>query len=78
MAERIIALRIGQLVKALVQRAIKLALLQDGTSFAVNKSLATAFPGRFKTISVAAIKCHMTMSLLKQTPVYMQLSVGTA
>jgi hypothetical protein len=53
-------------------------LLQDGTSFAVHKRLATVFPGRFKTISPAAIECHMLMSLLEQKPVCMQLSADTA
>ena len=29
------------------------------------------FPGRFKTISPAAIECHMTMSLSEQSPLCM-------
>ena len=56
----------------------KQVLLQDGTSFAVHKSLAEVFPGRFKTISPAAIECHMLMSLLEQSPVCMQVSADTA
>ena len=36
------------------------------------------FPGRFKTISPAAIECHMLMSLLEQSPVCMQVSADTA
>ena len=58
--------------------AFKQVLLQDGTSFAVHKSLAEVFPGRFKTISPAAIECHMLMSLLEQSPVCMQVSADTA
>ena len=34
--------------------------------------------GRFKTISPAAIECHMLMSLLEQSPVCMQVSADTA
>ncbi|MGL6049251.1 MAG: IS4 family transposase [Aeromonas salmonicida] len=78
LVERAIALRIGQQVTDVAQGAFKQVLLQDGTSFAVHKRLATVFPGRFKTISPAAIECHMTMSLLEQKPVCMQLSADTA
>ena len=42
------------------------------------KRLATVFPRRFRTISPAAIECHMTMSLLEQKPVCMQVSADTA
>ncbi|MGL5661800.1 MAG: IS4 family transposase, partial [Aeromonas sp.] len=78
LVERAIALRIGPQVRDVAQGAFKQVLLQDGTSFAVHKSLATVFPGRFKAISPAAIECHMTMSLLEQKPVCMQLSADTA
>lgn len=78
LVERAIALRIGQQVTDVAQGAFKQVLLQDGTSFAVHKRLATVFPGRFKTISPAAIECHMTMSLLEQKPLCMQLSADTA
>lgn len=78
LVERAIALRIGQQVKEVTQNAFKQVLLQDGTSFAVHRSLAKVFPGRFKTISPAAIECHMTISLLEQRPVCMQVSADTA
>jgi hypothetical protein len=67
LVERAIA-RIGQQMKTASLGAFKQVLLQDGTSFAVHKSLAEVFPGRFKTISPAAIECHMLMSLLEQSP----------
>ena len=57
--------------------AFKQVLLQDGTSFAVHKSLAEVF-GKVQTISPAAIECHMLMSLLEQSPVCMQVSADTA
>ena len=78
LVERAIALRIGQQMKTASLGAFKQVLLQDGTSFAVHKSLAEVFPGRFKTISPAAIECHMLMSLLEQSPVCMQVSADTA
>jgi hypothetical protein len=78
LVERAITLRIGHQVKEVTQSAFKQMLLQDGTSFAVHRSLAKEFPGRFKTISPAAIECHMTMSLLEQRPVCMQVSADTA
>ena len=53
-------------------------LLHDGTSFAVHRRLAADFPGRFKTISPAAIGCHMTMSLSEQSPLCMSVSADTA
>ena len=37
-------------------------LLQDGTSFAVVDALQDSFPGRFTTISPAAVELHTTMS----------------
>lgn len=78
LVERAIALRIGQQVTDVAQGDFKQVLLQDGTAFAVHKRLATVFPGRFKTISPAAIECHVLMSLLEQKPVCMQLSADTA
>ena len=37
--------------------------LQDGTSFALHDGLASAFRGRFTTVSPAAVELHCTMSL---------------
>jgi hypothetical protein len=78
LVERAIALRIAHQLKAASLGAFKQVLLQDGTSFAVHKRLAEVFPGRFKTISPAAIECHMTMSLLEQSPLCMRVSADTA
>lgn len=41
--------------------------LQDGTSFAVKASLAEHFPGRFTTISPAAVELHVNMDLLTES-----------
>jgi hypothetical protein len=58
--------------------AFKQVLLHDGTSFAVHQRLAADFSGRFKTISPAAIECHMIMSLPEQSPLCMSPSADTA
>jgi hypothetical protein len=41
--------------------------LQDGTSFAVKASLAEHFPGRFTTVSPAAVELHVNLDLLSET-----------
>jgi len=41
--------------------------LQDGTSFALKDALAEHFPGRFTTISPAAVELHVNMDLLTET-----------
>ena len=41
--------------------------LQDGTSFAVKAALAETFPGRFTTISPAAVELHVNMDLLTES-----------
>ncbi len=41
--------------------------LQDGTSFALKDTLAEAFPGRFTTISPAAVELHVNRDLLTET-----------
>ena len=78
LVERAIALRIDHQLKAASLGAFKQVLLHDGTSFAVHRRLAADFPGRFKTISPAAIECHMTMSLSEQSPLCMSVSADTA
>ena len=42
-------------------------ILQDGSSFALHKALAEAFPGRFSAVSPAAVELHCTMDLLQRT-----------
>ena len=41
--------------------------LQDGTSFALKDELAEHFPGRFTTISPAAVELHVNLDLLSET-----------
>lgn len=53
-------------------------LLHDGSSFALHRQLADTFPGRFNTVSPAAVECHMTLSLLDEQPVAMAVSADTA
>ena len=52
-------------------------LLHDGSSFAIHDKLKDEFPGRFSTVSPAAIECHVTMSLLEQVPVNMTIAAET-
>ncbi|BBT80286.1 hypothetical protein WP8S18E11_19520 [Aeromonas veronii] len=78
LVERAIALHIDHQLKSASLGAFKQVLLHNGTSFAVHRRLAADFPGRFKTISPAAIECHMTMSLSEQSPLSMSVSADTA
>ena len=48
----------------------KQILIQDGSSFAVKDSLKKSFPGRFKTISPAAVELQVTMDLLADQPLF--------
>jgi hypothetical protein len=41
--------------------------IQDGSSFALHKSLAEVFPGRFNKVSPAAVELHATFDLLANT-----------
>jgi hypothetical protein len=52
-------------------------LLQDGSSFALHKALADVFPGRFNTVSPAAVALHCTMDLLQDAPIIIALSPDT-
>ena len=40
--------------------------IQDGTSFALKPTLAAIFPGRFTTISPAAVELHVDLDLLSE------------
>ncbi len=40
--------------------------MQDGTSFALKSTLASVFPGRFTTISPAAVELHVDLDLLSE------------
>jgi hypothetical protein len=50
------------------RKGIKRVLIQDGSSFALNEQLKQAFPGRFNTISPAAIELHATYDLFSEMP----------
>ncbi|HZM25133.1 MAG TPA: IS4 family transposase [Anaerolineales bacterium] len=52
-------------------------LLQDGSSFALHKALAHVFPGRFHTVSPAAVELHCTLDLLQDAPITIALSPDT-
>lgn len=42
--------------------------IQDGSSFAVKAALADTFPGRFTTISPAAVELHVDLDVLSEVP----------
>src|SRR5687767_4507228 len=52
-------------------------ILQDGSSFALHEALASLFPGRFNTVSPAAVELHCTMDLLQDAPLIIALSPDT-
>ncbi len=52
-------------------------VIQDGSSFALKESLKEVFPGRFKTISPAAVELHATMDLLSDQPYQIVLAPDT-
>ena len=52
-------------------------ILQDGSSFALHKALAEVFPGRFNTVSPAAVELHCTLELLQDAPITIALSPDT-
>lgn len=41
--------------------------IQDGTSYALKSTLAETFPGRFTTVSPAAVELHVDLDLLSET-----------
>lgn len=49
-------------------------VIQDGTSFALHRKLATRFPGRFTKVSPAAVEIHATMSLVQDQVVRVSLA----
>jgi len=49
-------------------------LLQDGSSLAVNDKLHEEYPGRFTTISPAAVELHATMSLYEDQAIQISLA----
>ncbi|WP_408673261.1 IS4 family transposase [Xenorhabdus doucetiae] len=52
-------------------------LLQDGSSFKVHSALSGPFAYRFSP-SLAAVECHMAMSLFTQAPTGMTITADTA
>jgi len=53
-------------------------LMQDGTSFAVKPTLADTFPGRFTTISPAAVELHVNLDLASEVVEHVTLSADSA
>lgn len=51
--------------------------LQDGSSFALHNALAPIFPGRFRTVSPAAVELPCTLDLLQDAPITIALSPDT-
>lgn len=52
-------------------------VIQDGSSFAVKDSLSKIFPGRFTTVSPAAVEIHVTMNLLEGSAQQVTISADT-
>jgi Transposase DDE domain len=52
-------------------------IAHDGSSFAVKAALQNAWPGRFTTISPAAVELHVTMSLLEDNAFSVVLSADS-
>jgi hypothetical protein len=46
-----------------VLKRVSDVVIQDGTSFALHRELAQAYPGRFRAVSPAAVELHATMSV---------------
>lgn len=51
--------------------------IQDGTSFAVKPALSGTFPGRFTTISPAAVELHVDLDLMSEVPNRVALSADS-
>jgi hypothetical protein len=51
--------------------------IQDGTSFALKPALTDTFPGRFTTISPAAVELHVDLDLLSEGPNRVALSADS-
>jgi hypothetical protein len=49
-------------------------LLHDGSSFALKDGLRKEWPGRFTTVSPAAVELHVTMSALEDNPIKITLA----
>lgn len=52
-------------------------VIQDGSSFAVKDSLREVFPGRFHTISPAAVELHATYELFEESMARVSLRADT-
>ncbi len=63
-----LAMRVLAPVQGGVLSQFKDIVIQDGSSLAVHKALASDFPGRFTTVSPAAVELHVTMSVFEDRP----------
>lgn len=52
--------------------------VQDGTSFALKSTLADTWPGRFTTVSPAAVELHVELELLSETVERVDLTPDSA
>jgi hypothetical protein len=79
----------SQLLEALVVKVLKVGrggafaefrriVIQDGSSFAVKDVLARHYPGRFRTVSPAAVELHVTLDLLEESIARVALTADTA
>lgn len=49
-------------------------IIHDGTSFALKDALVYHWPGRFTTVSPAAVELHVTMSVVENAPTSIMLA----
>ncbi len=52
--------------------------IQDGTSFALKSTLADTWPGRFTTVSPAAVELHVDLDLMSEMVNRVELTADTA
>lgn len=52
-------------------------LIQDGSSFALHDALTPDFPGRFTTVSPAAVEIQMTMSLYQDSAIFTEVTADS-
>jgi len=79
--ERVCEKMLGELVGKVLRPVSRSVLdafddiwIQDGTSFALHHGLAEAFPGRFTTLTPAAVEIHATMSLYQDEAIAISIA----
>ena len=61
-------------LRASVLSCFEDVIIHDGSSFALHDGLAAVFPGRFTTVSPAAVELHSTMSLFHDNLISLTLA----